>query len=184
MNEANRVIDKIAAIHTGVENNRNEKIPDWAYRDVLYMLIYYSIASFELLERKLNAKEKEDLYDVFFRMGTRMNLKELPVNYTSWVVKHNEQLQVDLIKSDFTIDLFKQYRKHLGTFRYWLLLESQKLVVPQQVDKLMEFTAVRWLRLFVPFYKFSCRFKLDTLIKSVILPVKYKAAIKALDIKS
>src|SRR5437879_2784912 len=48
-----RAIDKIAAIHTDVETTRGATIPDWAYRDVLFMLIHYSIASFELLERKL-----------------------------------------------------------------------------------------------------------------------------------
>ena len=33
-----------------VENSRGAKIPDWAYRDVLYMLIHYSVVSYELLE--------------------------------------------------------------------------------------------------------------------------------------
>src|SRR6186997_3576227 len=59
-NAAEKAIDKITAIHTMVENNRGAKIPDWAYRDVLFMLIHYSIAAFELLERKLDAQEKED----------------------------------------------------------------------------------------------------------------------------
>src|SRR4051794_891163 len=30
-------IDKITAIHSAVEASRNSKIPDWAYRDVLFM---------------------------------------------------------------------------------------------------------------------------------------------------
>ena len=58
---ANAAIDKITAIHSAVEKNRNATIPEWAYRDVLFMLIHYSIASFELLERKLNEKEKNEL---------------------------------------------------------------------------------------------------------------------------
>src|SRR5215218_3518571 len=66
--EAHRAIDKIAAIHKGVEQARGSSIPDWAYRDVLYMLIHYSIASFELLERKMNAPEKEELFHVFYRV--------------------------------------------------------------------------------------------------------------------
>ncbi len=184
LNEANKAIDKITAIHTAVENSRNSKIPDWAYRDVLYMLIHYSIASFELLERKLNEKEKDELYDVFLRMGTRMNLKDLPVNYAAWIIKHNEQLEADLIKSDFTIDLYKQYHKHLGSFRYLLLVESQKMVVPEQVKKLMGFTGIKWLKFFIPGYKFSRSIKLDGLFKSIILPGNYKAEIKELDIKS
>src|ERR687890_6548 len=38
-------IDKITAIHAAVEAKREAKIPDWAYRDVLFMLIAYSIRS-------------------------------------------------------------------------------------------------------------------------------------------
>jgi hypothetical protein len=54
-----KIIDSIFLIHKGVEENRGRSIPDWAYRDVLYMLIHYSIASYEVLERKLTPSEKE-----------------------------------------------------------------------------------------------------------------------------
>src|SRR5476649_2603113 len=49
-----RAIDQITAIHKDVEKSRNAQIPDWAYRDVLFLLIGYSISSFELLDRKLS----------------------------------------------------------------------------------------------------------------------------------
>jgi len=178
---AHAAIDRITAIHSAVENNRNAKIPDWAYRDVLFMLIHYSVASFELLERKLNDQEKEDLYDVFKRMGTRMKLKELPSDYNEWLIKQEEHLQNDLIKSDLTVDLYKQYRKHLGGFRYWLLLESQKLVVPGRVMMLMNFKGSTSLKIILFFYKISRILKLDDIIKSAVLPAKYKAEIRQLD---
>jgi hypothetical protein len=57
--EAEKAIDKITAIHAQVESNRQQQIPDWAYRDVLFLLIDYSIRSFELLERKLTANENQ-----------------------------------------------------------------------------------------------------------------------------
>ena len=41
--------------------------------------------AFELLERALTEQEKADLYNVFFRMGLRMNLKDLPVDYSNWL---------------------------------------------------------------------------------------------------
>jgi hypothetical protein len=181
MNVANAAIDRITAIHSAVEKNRNAKIPDWAYRDVLFMLIHYSVASYELLERKLLAQEKEDLYDVFLRMGERMNLKELPTDYNNWLIKQQEHLQADLIKSDLSVDLFKQYRKHLGSFRYWLLIESQKLVVPARVKELLGFKNSLWLKIILFFYKLSRVIKLEGLVKSIVLPAKYKAEIKALD---
>src|SRR5688500_5600685 len=62
--DAHKAIDTIKKIHTGVEQNRGYTIPDWAYRDVLFMLIHYSIASYELLEKKLTAEEKEEVYNV------------------------------------------------------------------------------------------------------------------------
>ena len=47
--EANAVIDNMARIHQIVEEKRGYRIPAWAYRDVLYMLIDYSIRSWQLL---------------------------------------------------------------------------------------------------------------------------------------
>lgn len=181
LGEANAAIDKITAIHGAVEKSRGAKIPDWAYRDVLFMLIHYSVASFELLERKLNDREKDELYDVFFRLGSRMNLKELPLNYTDWLISRQKHLEADLVKSAHSIDLYQQYRKHLGAFRYKLLLESQKLVVPGEAQRMLGFNNRYWLKIMLPLYKFSRVIKLDGLIKSLILPSNYQAQIKSLD---
>jgi hypothetical protein len=52
--KAVHAIGNINAIHEGVEANRGRQIAPEAYHDVLYMLIYYSIAAFELLERRLD----------------------------------------------------------------------------------------------------------------------------------
>jgi len=181
LDQANTAIDKITAIHSAVEKSRGATIPDWAYRDVLFMLIWYSMAAFELLERKLNAAEKEELFDVFYRVGKRMQLKGLPENYTGWLIMHDEHLQSNLLKSNFTIDLFKQYKKHLGGFRYKLLLESQKLVVPPRVKKLLGFNNINWLQIILWFYKLSRYIKLDGFLKSILLPRAYRAQINALD---
>jgi hypothetical protein len=179
---ANTAIDKITSIHSAVEKNRNATIPDWAYRDVLFMLIWYSIAAYELLERKLTGAEKEELFDVFYRMGRRMHLKGLPENYKDWLIMHNEHLQSNLLKSDLTTDLFKQYKKHLGSFRYKLLLESQKLVVPARVKELLGFNNSNRLQVILWFYKLSRKIKADGFLKSLILPKEYSEQIKALDI--
>src|SRR3954465_3500819 len=101
LNAANCAIDKITAIHSAVEANRGAKIPDWAYRDVLFMLIGYSISSFEVLERKLTTAEKEEVFDVFHRVGSRMNLKGLPENYSEWLTMRTQHLDQDLLKSNY-----------------------------------------------------------------------------------
>ncbi len=181
-NKAQAAIDRITAIHGAVEKNRNAKIPDWAYRDVLFMLIHYSVASYELLERKLSDQEKEDVYDVFFRLGSRMQLKDLPLNYKDWLASRAAHLTLDLAKSEYTKDLYRQYKKHLGVFRYAVLLESQKLVVPERAKAMLGFNKASWLKPVIPFYKFSRLIKLDGLIKAILLPPAYKAQIRALDV--
>lgn len=179
--DALKAIDQITGIHQSVEKKRGGKIPDWAYRDVLFMLIHYSIASFELLERKLSEQEKDELFDVFYRMGTRMGLTGLPVNYREWTVMRQEHLEQDLVKSHFTTDLFKQYKKHLGTGRYFLLKESQKLVCPPIVTHALNFNNIPLLKPVIFIYKLSRKIRLDTLIKAIVLPGEYKAQIRSLD---
>src|SRR5690349_17743634 len=95
-------IDKITAIHKTVEKNRNAEIPDWAFRDVLFMLIDYSIRAFEVLERHLTIEEKMEVFDVFNRVGMRMGITGLPTNYYEWINARQEHLKQDLIKSKFT----------------------------------------------------------------------------------
>ena len=180
--DAHSAIDKIKNIHQVVEQYRGGKIPDWAYRDVLFMLIYYSKAAFELLERKMNPQEKEELYQVFYQVGKRMELKELPDHYVEWLPVRQSHLEQDLEKSSYSLDLFKQYRKHLGAFRYRMLIEAQKLVVPARVRSLLGFNPVHWLRPSVPVYKLSKNLGLDGMIKDLLLPSDYKTQIQALDI--
>lgn len=178
---AERAIDKIVAIHGGVEQSRGARIPDWAYRDVLYMLIHYSIAAYELLERKLSATEKESLYDVFYRLGKRMNLPQLPTSYEAWLLHREEHMANDLQRSAYTDDLFLQYKKHLGARRFAVLVEAQKLVVPPRVHKLLNFGKISWLRPSVPLYRLSRVLHLDWLVKKLLLPAAYQEQIAALD---
>ncbi len=177
-----KAIDQITQIHKAVENNRGAQIPDWAYRDVLFMLIHYSIVAYELLERKLSNNEKEEVYQVFYRMGLRMGLKELPGSYINWLPVRQAHMEADLEKSHYTKDLFLQYKKHLGAVRYPLLLEAQKLVVPQKVAELLQFGKHSILRPVVPLYKLSRLVHLHGIIKWALLPAAYKDQIKALDV--
>ena len=181
LDKANRAIDNITAIHSGVEEKRGATIPDWAYRDVLYMLIDYSIRAYELLERKLSTSEKEDVYNVFYRIGIRMGIKELPPNYISWLPIREEHMKNDLEKGKYTVDLYKQYRKHLGVLRYKILLEGQILVLPEKVRILLGFRKFSLLTPVVFLYKIARALKFDGFLKTLLMPVKYREDIRKLD---
>ncbi|MBT8270243.1 MAG: DUF2236 domain-containing protein [Bacteroidia bacterium] len=181
MEEAYGAIEQIYKIHSALEEKRGYKIPDWAYRDVLYMLIYYSISAYELLNEKLSREEKEEAYDVFFRVGDGMGLKDLPNDYNSWLVSRQLHLKNDLEFSNYTKDLFKQYRKHLGVVRYKALIEAQKLVAPEIVKDRLDFGQLLWLKPAIPLYKFSRKMKIDWILRNLLLPSTYKKQIDSLD---
>lgn len=182
VDDANKAIDTMRQIHSGVEQSRGAQIPDWAYRDVLFMLIHYSIAAYELLEKKLSGEEKEEVYNVFYRMGYRMGVKELPLTYKEWLPVREAHLDNNLVKSEYTTDLFKQYKKHLGGFRYSVLIEGQQMVVPLRVRQLLNFRNYSFLKPIVPLFKMSRTIKIDWMIKAILLPAAYKDQIKELDV--
>jgi uncharacterized protein (DUF2236 family) len=178
---ANAAIDQIAAIHQQVESSRGSQIPDWAYRDVLFMLIDYSIRSYELLKRKLTAGEKTEVYNVFYKVGIRMGLKDLPADYEAWIIMRSGHLQQNLEYGDLTRDLFKQYLKHLGYLRYGLMRKVQALVVPPVVKDLLHLKSANNFRLVLFAYKLSGVVKLNHFLRDALLPAAYKAKIRALD---
>jgi hypothetical protein len=174
-------IDQITAIHNGVEKGRGLKIPDSAYRDVLFMLIDYTIRSFELLERKLTVGEREEIFDVFLRVGTRMRLAGLPENYTAWVVMREDHLERNLVYSELTKDLYGRYRKSLGYFRHRVLIGGQALLVPPRVKELLRLPAGSGMRVVVFFYKVARFIRMDRVVKAIVLPAAYRAQVAALD---
>jgi hypothetical protein len=182
MDEANKTIDDIRQIHHAVEQSRGFSIPDWAYRDVLFMLIHYSIAAHEQLDKSLSDEEKEEVYQVFYRVGTRMELQDLPPTYPEWLPLRTAHLMNDLQMSTYTADLFDKYRKHLGAIRYTLLIEGQKLVVPDRVKELLHFGEYSLLTVVVPMYKITRMLKMEWLLKRLLLPSDYHDQIAALDI--
>lgn len=179
--DAMRAICQIASIHQGVERSRNARIPDSAYRDVLFMLIDYSIRSFELLERKLTIAEKEELFTVFRAVGEGMGVPGLPADLRMWERMRAEHLQENLIKSHFTIDLYKQYRKHLGWYRYHLLTNVQMQLVPERVKTLLGLGQGRLIDLLLPVYKMSQRMGAGVFLRNMLLPENYKMQVIDLD---
>ena len=177
-----KAIDQITAIHSAVEQNRGTKIPGWAYRDVLFLLIDYSIRSFELLERTLTEKEKSEVFRVFCRVGARMNLSGLPGDYEEYLIMREEHLQQNLTNSKFTIDLYRQYRRHLGRLRYIILKQVQLVLVPDAVKQLLPVRKASWIKPFVVLYKFFRLIKAEKAFKMALLPDAYKTQVLKMDV--
>ena len=134
---ARATLGRINAAHAGVEAMRGQAIPEWAFRDVLYMLVDYSERAHRLLYGALTGPEREELYAVFRRVGAGLNVKELPEDYGRWQADRRSHMERDLARGRHTALLYGSYRRHLGEWRYRLLLEVQALLVPERVRGLL-----------------------------------------------
>ena len=175
-------IDRISSIHRGVEQQRNDRIPDEAYLDVLFMLIDYSIRSFELLQRKLSREERVEVFNVFYRVGARMGLKGLPSGYDEWEKMRTAYLHENLVRSNLSLDLYQQYKQHLGSFRYQLLLQVQALLVPEKVRQLLLLPSFPLLWPAVQLYKGLRLLRMDSWLKNGLVPASYRRQAGQLDI--
>jgi hypothetical protein len=134
---ARRTLGRINTIHGAVERQREQRIPDWAFRDVLYMLIDYSERAHRMLYGPLGDAEREELYAVFRRVGEGLNIEGLPEGYWQWRGDRRAHMERDLTFSRHTALLYKQYRCHLGGWRYRIMLGVQALLVPDLVRRLL-----------------------------------------------
>lgn len=178
---AERAIDAMTAIHAAVEAKRGQAIPDWAYRDVLFLLIAYSIQAFEVLEQPLTSPEREEIVAVFCRVGQRMGIPGLPTGYAGWQAARAQHLAEHLAPSAYTADLYRQYRRHLGPLRYPLLRAVQGLVVPPAVRALLHLGSGAGLRPALALYQRTRHLAVSQWTKSALLPAAYRARIHALD---
>jgi uncharacterized protein (DUF2236 family) len=170
---ATRTLDRITAIHQAVERERGARIPDWAYRDVLFMLIDYSERAHHLLYRPLTRPEKRDLYDVFRRIGDALHISELPDSYEEYRIDRQLHLERDLAYSQNTEHLYEEYRRHLGCWRYELLLQVQSTLVPERVRRLLKLEQIPLLREMIGLYGIFGAFGLRSIAQSLLLPIRY-----------
>jgi uncharacterized protein (DUF2236 family) len=178
---ARRTLGHINAIHGAVERQRGQTIPDWAYRDVLYMLVDYSERSYRLLYRPLTPSQQHDLYAVFRRIGDELRITELPATYAEWRRDRRRQLSRDLAYSRHTSLLFRQYRRHLGLWRYHLLLQVQALLVPDEVRRLLHLSPNNLLSGLVSAYGIVELCNLQSVIHGLLIPPRYWAEVRKFD---
>jgi uncharacterized protein (DUF2236 family) len=178
---AYHAIARIHAIHGGVEKQRGFTIPDWAYRDVLYMLIDYSERAFRLLHRPLSEPEKEEVFQTFRRVGSGLQILELPATYTEWLQDRQRHLNRDLQYSSFTAKLHERYKEQLGNWRYDLLRQAQALLVPEPVHQMLHLPARPPLSYALWLYPVLMRLRLRSLVQRTLLPAQYLQEIKQLD---
>ena len=179
--KARQTVARMGAIHAGVEQKRGYQIPDWAYRDVLYMLISYSERAYETLHRPLTNPEREELFATFREVGAGMHVPDLPATYADWRTDREAHLNQDLVRSEFTDKLFQRYREQLGNWRYKLLRQVQGMLVPDQVNQLLDLPRSRLLTHSLGVYALLNKLGLRPMVQRILLPTAYLGQIRSLD---
>lgn len=175
-------IARVRKIHTSVERQRGQRIPDWASRDVLYMLIDYSQRAFEMLNRPLTATEQAELYEVNLRFGSLMGVPDLPPTHAAWLEDRRLHLERDLAYSHYSAQLYQQYRRALGPWRYEMMRSVQALLVPERVRELLKLRKQRGAGRSVNVYRALDQLGLRPAVQRLVLPPRYLADVRKLDL--
>jgi uncharacterized protein (DUF2236 family) len=178
---ARHTLKRINASHKSVQKDRGATIPDWAYRDVLYMLVDYSERAYALLYRRLLPSERNDLYNVFLRIGEGLCIPELPRAYDEWQIDRKKHMVSDLANSRHTSLLFESYRRHLGAWRYYLLLQVQGLLVPPDVRRLLRLTTNPVISGVVQTYGLVTALNLQSIVHGLLIPPRYWSQLRQFD---
>ncbi len=179
--QARQAVSRMASIHGGVERKRGYAIPDWAYRDVLYMLIDYSERAYTLLHRPLRPDEQTELFTVFQAVGAGMGVPDLPTTYAEWKIDRQAHLDRDLERSQFTDRLFQRYREQLGNWRYNLLRQAMAVLVPDVVSQHLSLPKKPLLAHTIGLYRLLNSLGLRSVVQRLLLPTEYLGQIRGLD---
>jgi hypothetical protein len=178
---AENVMKRINKIHGGVENSRKMEIPNWAYKDVLYMLVDYSERAHKVVFGEMTRKEKEAYFEAAMAVGKAMYLKDLPETYDQYLFDRKKQLLEDYEYSEFTTQLFECYKKALGSFRFSMLKSIQASVLPSELKKVIPLKSNFIISSLLDVYRYmpGGGEKLRWL-HDILLPKKYTSQLKQL----
>jgi hypothetical protein len=145
------------------------------------MLIDYTERSYALLYGPLSQSQKNDVFEVFQRIGEALNIKELPTTYSEWQTDRRQHLMRDLVYSKHTSMLYDSYRKHLGPLRYSLLLEVQSVLVPNEVRRLLRLNSNVIMSGMAQTYGLIGRGHLRSLVHTLLIPPRYWSEVRRFD---
>jgi uncharacterized protein (DUF2236 family) len=134
---ATEAVERINHIHRRVEEARGEEIPQWAYRDMLFILIDYGERAHEVVFGAMTEAERASHFGVGLALGRAMHLSGLPSTYAEYRDQRHRQLLEDYARGPLTEELYASYRRALGSWRFRLLQLVQASVLPDELRDIL-----------------------------------------------
>jgi uncharacterized protein (DUF2236 family) len=135
--QAAAAIEEINRIHRRVEAARGEEIPQWAYRDVLFILIDYGERAHGIVFGPMSEEERISHFEAALALGQAMHLSGLPTTYAQYRAQRSRQLVDDYARTPLTDELYARYRGALGPWRFRLLRLVQASLLPDELRRVL-----------------------------------------------
>jgi uncharacterized protein (DUF2236 family) len=175
-----RAIREVNRAHRGVERARGDNIPQWAHRDVLYMLIDYGERAHHLLFGPMTPEERQEFFTESIQIGRELGIRDLPQSYEDYRRQRVEHLRANTAHSEHTDLLYKSYRKHLGPLRMGALLKLQSNLVPREVRQHLGLRPSRLVSHLMHLYRRLHLSAVTRLLRPVLLPRHYSSQLATL----
>jgi hypothetical protein len=120
-----------------VEAARGSRIPQWAYRDVLFMLIDHGERAHAVVFGPMTDAERRSHFGGALALGRAMHLVGLPATYAEYRAQRRRQLLEDFARTPLTDELLRRYRRALGPWRFRLLRAVQASVLPEELKPVL-----------------------------------------------
>ena len=140
--------------HRNVEGARGEEIPQWAHRDVLFMLVDYGEKAHEVVFGPMSPAEKDAHLEDALALGRAMDLADLPSTYDEYRARRRRQLAEDYAHGPFTDELYARYRAVLGPWRFRLLKLVQASLVPNELRPVLGLKRSQFVGLLLDLYRY------------------------------
>jgi uncharacterized protein (DUF2236 family) len=174
-------IDGVNRAHRGVERSRGDHIPQWAYRDVLFMLIDYSERAHAIVFGPMGEDERLEHFLASIGIGRALHIEDLPDDYLTYQALRQSHLDNNTEHSQLTDELYARYREHLGSWRMHALLDLQASLVPARTANLLNLHRKRRVDLLLRFYRRYLAGRSMRWLYPVLLPRPYGAVLATLE---
>lgn len=151
--EADAAISAINRVHRNVEEARGEEIPQWAYSDVLFMLVDHAEKAHEVVFGPMSEDEKAACLEDALGVGRAMGLAGLPETREEYRAQRERRLDEDYARSPLTDELYARYRRSLGPLRFRFLKLVQASLVPDELLPVLGLKRSRLVGLLLGLYR-------------------------------
>ena len=173
-------LEAVNRAHAGVERLRGDRIPQWAYRDVLFMLLDCGERAYTVVYGPPSEADLLRTFEFAMSIGRGMHIEDLPATYAEYKVQRLAHLRNDTMRSESTDRLYGRYREHLGNWRMKLLLDLQASLVAPEVAQLLGLRRKRWAELLLRVYRWIRSERALRLLCPFLLPPPYGDRLAAL----